>query len=292
MKELAMKQGKQGFLLVILFGLLSVAAPAGAQTLSVTNGLALWLKADSLTNSLSDGQAVSAWNDSSGSGNHTSQGTASFQPSFHTNLFAGAPGVRFDGADDFLGLTRVALSSGLSFFAVFRTTSADATSGYPGNAPLNLIGDHTGQINVGFGVSGGFARYNYFADFAWHNLTGTIVVNNGLAQLTDVTHSTAGAINLFARGNLELSTNLTYNTTTTGFDRISGGFTFSPAGGTADFFDGDVAEILVYGIALSESDRLNVEAYLDGKYSLGIPEPSSMAFLGLGGILWAWRRRK
>ena len=62
--------------------------------------LTAWFKADSISGS--DGDGVSAWADSSGNGNDTSQGTAIRQPTLQTNELGGQPVVRFDGTNDIL----------------------------------------------------------------------------------------------------------------------------------------------------------------------------------------------
>jgi len=250
-----------------------------AQTLTVTNNLVLWLKADTL--SLSEGQAVSAWADSSGSGNHTSQGTLSNQPVFHASLFNGLPGVTFDGTSDWLGLTRVSLPGGLSYMAVFRTTSTDSTRGYDLNAPLTLIGDHTGNIQNGFGVGAGRGEYNNFTG-ANHRLTGATVVNDGLPQVLALTHGSnaPGPIHMYVKGVLDGSTNSAYSSTFIGFDRIGGGVSITPCCvGTEDLFQGDVAEVLIYSTVLSASERQDAHEYLVAKYAL--PEPGSLSLVVL-----------
>ena len=63
-----------------------------------TDGLNLWLKADSL--SLSDGDQVSSWNDSSGNGNNATQSNSSYKPIFKTGILNGKPVVRFTASDD------------------------------------------------------------------------------------------------------------------------------------------------------------------------------------------------
>ena len=260
-----------------------------AQTLTVTNNLVLWLKADSLTNTLSEGQAVTAWADSSGSGNNTST-VASNAPVFHASLFNGLPGLTFNGTSNFLGLTRVSLPAGLTYVAVFRTTNTDSTRDYPLNAPLTLIGDHTGLIQNGFGVGAGRGEYNNFTG-ANNRLTGATVVNDGFPQVLALTHGSnaPGPINMYVKGLLDGSTNSAYNSTFIGFDRIGGGVNISPCCvGTADFFQGDVAEVLVYSTVLSGSQRWDAYEYLVAKYA--IPEPGTMGLV-LAGAALLWRRR-
>src|ERR1041384_8803564 len=129
-----------------------------AQTLTVTNNLVMWLKADSLA--LANGAPISTWADSSTNLNHATQQTSGNQPAFVANAINGNPVVRFDGSSDFLAVTnkldltgfrRVQLPNGLTYLAVFRTTNTYSTHSYPLNAPLSLIGDNTQNIENGFG---------------------------------------------------------------------------------------------------------------------------------------------
>lgn len=64
-------------------------------TPSDLTGLAGWYKADAIT-SLSDGDAVASWVDSSGNSNTLTQSTAGAQPSYETNELNSLPIVRFD----------------------------------------------------------------------------------------------------------------------------------------------------------------------------------------------------
>lgn len=61
----------------------------------------LWLKADAITG-LADGDPVATWPDSSGNGNHATQGTAGSRPLYKVNVVNGLPAVLFDGSDDYL----------------------------------------------------------------------------------------------------------------------------------------------------------------------------------------------
>lgn len=91
--------------------------------------------------------------------------------------------------------------------------------------------------------------------------------------------------------------------------------TYSGGGfGGSRSWEGDIAEVIIYEDTLSDFDRKGVEVYLDEKWGLGqnlaatygdgnyntdlyalsiaVPEPSSTALLGLGGLALALRRRR
>src|SRR5690349_14628207 len=61
------------------------------------SGLVAWLKADAL--SLSNGDAVASWTDSSGNSNTPTQSTAANKPTYKTSILNGKAIVRFDGGD-------------------------------------------------------------------------------------------------------------------------------------------------------------------------------------------------
>jgi hypothetical protein len=57
----------------------------------VTNGLKLWLKADSLSSTHTNGQLVSTWTDSSGNGNNGTVTDDAFSPDISYSTTATSP---------------------------------------------------------------------------------------------------------------------------------------------------------------------------------------------------------
>ncbi len=124
-------------------------ALANGQTLNVTNGLTLWLKADALTG-LTNGQSVATWNDSSTNGNDATQGSGSMQPTYVSNGLAGLPVLSFSG--DNLVTPSIAALSSLSVFMVAR--SADLGDRY-----ALQFGHDTRAVIEGYG-SGNWRWFN------------------------------------------------------------------------------------------------------------------------------------
>lgn len=131
------------------------------------SGLHLWYKSDSL--SLSHGDTVSSWSDSSGNGISATQGTTSLQPTFQStsNTANGYPTLFFDGVDDYLigdtsGNTLNNRSSTV-FVAYMPHTTTSQTAGYLftsaasgstyGNRTFYISGKHpaTSSVNMNSG---------------------------------------------------------------------------------------------------------------------------------------------
>jgi hypothetical protein len=150
----------------------------------------------------------------------------------------------------------------------------------------------------GFGLSNGLSLYNGY-DGGWYHVNGTKTLNDNAAHVLSATHGKnipgglaagAGTARLFADGAQEVSGSIGYYPLLAGFDRISGGYINGSA--TADFFSGDLAEVLVYNTVLSSSDRFWVENYLGDKYNIVVPEPSAMVLFAMAGWAMLWRRRQ
>ena len=223
-------------------------------------GLKLWLKADDLTG-LADGDPVSTWTDASGGGNNAN-GSGAARPSYRTNVLAGAPVLRFDGADDRLALPNLlAGASAATAFFVARLSldppSLALRTGPPlGNFGNNgVVGDHypftDGVVYTDFGSNARKTVGDPAASLAsWH---------------VGAFRSAAGDWRAWLNESLLFST----STNTVGFGA-------APLVGRAEgangpyHFDGDLAEVIVYDAALSDDDRQRVVRYLGGKYGIAV----------------------
>lgn len=84
-------------------------------------GLKLWLKADAITG-LNDGDPVGTWNDSSGNGNNAAQSTAANKPTYKTSIINSQPIVRFDGSNDRLDISSIAIPNDPIVFVIAKVT--------------------------------------------------------------------------------------------------------------------------------------------------------------------------
>lgn len=91
--------------------------------------LRAWWAADSL--SLADGTPVgdgaNDWGDSSGNGNALTQPTPTKRPLFKTNIFGSKPSIRFDGTDDFLGMTGSISLNASTEYTILTVSKCNAT---------------------------------------------------------------------------------------------------------------------------------------------------------------------
>ena len=242
--------------------------PASAQTLTVTNGLQLWLKADAGVTAGAGGK-VTAWQDQSGKGNNASQSVADMSPLLVNDAINGKPVLRFDGVDDFL---EVADSDSVSItgdittfflvkfddFATYRAVWAKTLANQPApndwyalpgsGIPRAYRGDGlgaNGSADGGKALTAG----NYLV--AGWDMAGTLLTHylGGFASSSRVVAPAAIA---------DADTSLLIGTRD---DRVT-------------IMKGDIAEVLIYDRALTAAERRALVVYLNQKYLYGNIDPA------------------
>ncbi len=230
----------------------------------------LWLDATQQVDTKSDAGAgpVTRWHDRSGNGHDavalaTSNGVNA--PSLVPGALGGLPVVRFASAQlDLLAAPAGPISNELTLFLVSR--------GYPNSAVRFQTA--SGQFPfILFPVDGlsNPAAPNFLFDVgtpATDNIYARMLFDGGASVATGRWHSN-GTIEAFVAGALDEQrlSSLALPNAMTLF--IGGAL---PLLGTPNealpFCNGDIAEILVYGSALDDVDRVTVEHYVETKWSL------------------------
>jgi len=235
---------------------------------SLFDDLVLWLNASTL--GLEDSDPVSLWEDQSGN-NNDATGASDERPEYIDGVLNGQPVVRFDGVDDWMSvLSDPSLSitddREYEILVVFRTD----------------VEERGGLVSKR--VDSASWNPAYIVELEWIDNLRT-AVRDGVTTVdaTDSTDVFDGVGHLFGSvwagddfhlyldGVLET---ISDTTSVVGFD--SDGIDGVPlAIGThyngvdiTGWYDGDIAEILIYDRALSSLERDAVEAYLQTKYGL------------------------
>jgi hypothetical protein len=251
----------------------AVTVYQAAATSPPTTNLALWLKADSLT--LSNGDAVSTWSDSSGNGNSASQGTSGSRPTYVTNALNGKPVLRFNGSSTHLTMADSASlrPNSMAIIAVFKRNT---NSGSWSNLIIRPYFSNSNWV-MPYSSWGLGARYGATDEFNWAaTISGTINRSSpSTAISSDVFHVVVAS--------QDGTNQLVYSDGTSIFSAaLAGNLDNSQTGQNiwigatpiGEYLSGDVAELIIYGAssgaALSTTDRAAVQCYLNQKYNLRI----------------------
>lgn len=223
--------------------------------LNYYDGLALWLDASNpgslfsdsgCSVPASDNDNVGCFKDKSGAGNNLIEANSGYQPIRNDSQVNGHPAVTFDGSDDRLTVNNPIVMG--TVFIVANYTAGSTFVSYPGlitrataidgNTDYILVGAVSNTNFYGIMIPGGvelsinrLGTYN-FAPLADHKIT--MVKLNALPTW----------------GDLML-----------GNDRNFGG----------RFWQGDIAEVIIYDRVLDSAETAAIEDYLAEKYNITLP---------------------
>ncbi len=213
-------------------------------------GLLLWLDASRLN--LDDEDLVYTWADQSGKGNHA-VATAGREPTYLANQLNGKPVVWFNGAEELVTPIRPGeadFADGVTVFLVANFFDYGFALGSWGN-PRLFLGVWSGADPANDrGVQSGFGD-NWERDIdsarfqQWRILE---MVSDGEKV---VVYDDGEVVNDYAA--TFTGTNLNY-------------LAIGNANGVSRYFEGDMAEVLIYKGALDDQDRKGIENYLKDKY--------------------------
>ena len=224
---------------------------------SEVSNMNLWLDAADASTITHSSNAVSQWSDKSGNSNHATQGTAANQPTLVSDR------IEFDGTNDYLLGSNFVLENAHSIFAVAKSDS---------NGYRRLLNGNTDQYYY-------FGNGNGSNDFATFYGNGTWTDANTNSPASNV--SNTSLLGVISNG-----TNATpfFNGTalSTKSSNMGGN---APAGlligkyvGDLQYWDGEIAEIIIINSDLSTIDREKVEGYLAHKWGLTSSLPSSHTY--------------
>jgi hypothetical protein len=239
-----------------------------AQTLTVTNDLALWLRADAGVTTNAGGVVVQ-WDDQSTNANNAVAANEIQGPVLVANALNNKPVLRFDGVDDFLDVLdsdSLSFAGDLTTLFVIRFADFENYNSVWAKTANNLPAPSDFYTLPGSGVLRAYRGNGTFTDLSSVDSAQPLRVNTYMVLGVDVatdtlTHYFNGQVNGTGTVNTntaDANTNLKIGTRDDQFTRLKG----------------DIAEILIYSRALSTTERSNAFNYLQTKFNLLNSAPS------------------
>lgn len=193
--------------------------------------------------------SVTQWNDKSGAGLHvTSSGTA--RPTTNTRTINGMNVIDFNGSSNGLFLEITNLSPPIT---VFYVTANDITTGVQ-----HVIGRDTASTNSYIAYTNGTAIA----------IAGSSEASGGTLNTSQ--HSYCAEFNSGANSNLwQDSTQLVTNASIGNqvLDELAFGSSYTSGSPATSYFDGRLAEVIIYNSILSSGDRNSTMLYLKNKWN-------------------------
>lgn len=235
------------------------------------DGLTVWLDPEYIASTYSDGQAIPIWSDRSGYAYNAQQGTVSRQPLLKTNQINGRPVVRFDGSDDFMDIDGPSIDrQNCTVFVVFKPTSAS-------NSSRTLLAMTDGDTSVRYaGIGGSGVQQNAMWTAEEDTvLTTTVDSPNEWAFFSIL--GTPEYLQVWKNGTFSGFANHTNPGTEDTTLRLGNYFSGSV------YFQGDVAEIVIFNRKLTDEERTDMELYFRYRYHLAWnPSGKQYQYIGLG----------
>ncbi|MBY0426174.1 MAG: hypothetical protein K2Q22_11095, partial [Cytophagales bacterium] len=258
------------------------------------SNLYVWLKADAGINSSAG--SVNGWLDQSGRGQNLDQSLGSARPSILTSGLNYNPLIRFDGVDDFMRRAGGILSNStpMADFYVYMVTKTNSTTYDQYVYTENGTGSFSPRI-AGIVPQSNLLMYQDFGD----NVNGRLWVNwTGIGNTSDyfiwslntsTTISTPSGANKAIYRNGGLVSNSVAQTTMLGNNST---FYMGSQDGTVNFFDGDIAEFIVFNRIPTTNEQRQIHSYLAIKYGIGLYQGTPQDYLASDGATLMWTSAK
>lgn len=205
------------------------------------------------------GGAITALLDQSGNGHDVDIDSNAAKPVFIDNELNGKPVIRFDGVDDWLRNFLADVLSGDTDWTMFVVCKPATTA----NDAIFQIGDQDttgGQIRltpeIRILASGSAASFATAADTGAFQILTTRLNGNNTNQIEGWKDGTSLTVSNASDQVMNVQ------------NGVSMGNGIQSDGTASEYLDVDIADILIYNRALSDSERLKNENYLTNEYAL------------------------
>jgi hypothetical protein len=228
-------------------GLVDSKALSSFSPLNISN-LKMWLSASNITN-LNDGDAITTWYDFSTNGNNAIQNTADNKPVYKISIINYLPVVRFT-TNDAMIISGMDAGSNITLSIVYKPT----------------LVTHIGLFDSAHNQANTF-RQNIAGRWEWHNTSPEFDLNllNTEPVVTTLVATLAPSRSItYYRNGTNINT-YTHASTTgiTWGDPYIGSINVN-----ASYYNGDIAEIILIGRAISTDEAIALHNYLNEKYNL------------------------
>ena len=305
------------FSVLIVFVTIGIASSTGSFA-QITDprdlpGNVLWLDGSDVDGDFVSGGTFvngTTWIDKSTASNaDATQTVDSATPTVLSSSFNGLTAVDFDG-NDFLDVASTAFgalrnvngATVIGFLATPLQSSNNALRALMFSTGTNSAATRAGinlfdSFGTSVGGSGDFGLAGRRLDSeSFERIEGGTVVPNQLDSLSAVYDYQNGNASLLVNGMVEAqsiafqSPGFTSDTDSLNVRGGADAFLNTPRG----FFDGQIAELIVYDRVLSDSELASVQDYFVGKWvtTTAVPEPSSATLLWLMAGVLLMRKRK
>ena len=252
---------------------------------------ALWLDGSDNTTIFSDagttqatnGGAVQQWNDKSGNNRHFSNGTLANRPTLNSTAINGKPALVFDGSNDSLGASSAVIPTTHSLFVLFVPTIENSTGSLIGQWEAGQTGRYLWNTNQNCGTATTSGRVNIF-----NSTTTQGSCQIGVAATdTSITNAPTIIESICTTGSeswklLQNGTEYESATITSVYQGINTALGTTSASGTTQYYDGQIAEVVLTASAVSTDTRQRIEGYLAHKWGLTANLPSDHPYKTVG----------
>lgn len=242
---------------------LSGNGPGGVGTIDGTSSLRMWLKADVGTYTdadcslaASNGDPIACWDDQSGSDLNVVAASAAGWPSYVTDTLNSQPVVTFDGVDDQLNSVATLGITGdepRTLIVVANRQSANVSS----------VIVHTGGTvsNQAFGLDSGSDHFYFYRWLYDVEIDPRPISQHQIYAFQHEPGLSSAYIDGTQVGTIGGAANTVNNTAMIGGRNSDG-----------SYHGGDIAEVIIYDVALNSAQRTLVDNYLSAKYNLAITD--------------------
>ncbi len=234
----------------------------------VTPNLTLWLKGNDGTNTITDGDGLMVWSDQSRNGNFVQQLTAANQPIFRDNSTDNInynPVVDFDGTDDVMNdLSGLLLGSITNHLNVYVVSVSDVVQ----DSYIFSEACSPSEFSLSAPASGGNYNWNagnttgdYQLTTTWGGTTGQPYLWSNLYS-TVLGQTVSGTRQVVQRNGLTIASDATASSVTGSASQ------FDLGSDLTSYFNGKIAEIVVYVGPIDGTQHSQIEGYLAIKYGM------------------------